>query len=705
MRSAYSTDAFEVKVIAGTHVILFAIKPKSETKDLRGFSIGRTNAGGTPYWLKGIKFFKGTAPNWKLGDTFSSEDQPIQSFFWSDYAASPGTRYEFLIVPRYGAPGALTKGEAIQFEVTTEKEDDGRHGVWFNRGVVATNKFATEYQNQRLTEEMADDVTDDGKLNNKVANWLSRGLAEACLNFINSAKAGEALRVCAYEFTWLPVLKALERALARGVDVKIVYHAVDDNKAAIEEAGLPRNSGREQILFERTRPQTPHNKFIVKIRNGRALQVWTGSTNLTDTGFMGQTNVGHLITDKDVAHVYLQYWSELSENPSPKNARSNAIRLTPNPKNAIDASKTEAFYSPRIADNMLDWYGQRIKDACSLTMITLPFNVAPQILDGLDKAQRPLRLAILENEPTEELHKAEIANKGKLAFSNGAILGKTFVHLKRFGGAKVAPIPQGNLDKWFIDQELARPYNKGYVFFVHAKILLIDPLSDDPLICTGSANFSTNSLISNDENMLLIRGEPRVADIYLTELDRIFKHFYDRDALNRAAAQGEKRDHLYLDETSQWIESNFKPGYKHTRMLTFFPEGATDCRWSKNAARDPDPFESEEQRASDKREKLNAVARGRRAGAKKGAANNVRKGARRSAKKAGSATKRRPAKKAKPAKKTKPGKKSKPAKKTVRKTRVVSKARPAKKTKRSGKAAARKSPHRLVRRRTRRRAS
>ena len=55
---------------------------------------------------------------------------------------------------------------------------------------------------------------------------------------------------------------------------------------------------------------------------------------------------------------------------------------------------------------------------------------------------------------------------------------------------------------------------------MHTKYLLIDPLSDDPLICTGSANFSENSLTNNDENMVLIRGSTRVADIYMTEFDR-----------------------------------------------------------------------------------------------------------------------------------------------------------------------------------------
>ena len=80
-----------------------------------------------------------------------------------------------------------------------------------------------------------------------------------------------------------------------------------------------------------------------------------------------------------------------------------------------------------------------------------------------------------------------------------------------------------------LHEELFRPKNDGFVFFIHTKFLLIDPLSDDPLVCSGSANFSPPSLMANDENMLLIRGDTRVADIYMTEFDRIFRHFYFRD--------------------------------------------------------------------------------------------------------------------------------------------------------------------------------
>jgi hypothetical protein len=212
-----------------------------------------------------------------------------------------------------------------------------------------------------------------------------------------------------------------------------------------------------------------------------------------------------------------------------------------------------------------------------------------------------MRLVILEDEPTADVTAAEQRNRGKLAFSNGEILGKSFVKFKTsFGGAEVTPIPNSDLDKWFIDEELARPTNNGHVFFVHSKFLLIDPLSDDPLVCSGSANFSKNSLVANDENMLLIRGNTRIADIYMTEFDRIFRHFRARDIINQEAEHGHHKNPLLLDTTETWIGPNFQNGtYKNNRRLLFFPTGAQKP-WSQAATKDPDAFADEDQRAKAK---------------------------------------------------------------------------------------------------------
>jgi len=313
--------------------------------------------------------------------------------------------------------------------------------------------------------------------------------------------------------------------------------------------------------------------------------------------------------------MYRKYWETLSSNPAHTEALANATTLTPNPPNVVGRNAIVPFYSPRIADNMLDWYGQRISDADTLALMTIPFNVAPTILAGLSKPGTAMRLVILEDPPTSEVTKAEIANRGRLAFSNGAILGKSFIKYKTsFGGAKVAPIPNTPIVKWFVDEEMARPVNNGHVFFVHSKVLVIDPLSDDPLVCSGSANFSNGSLTTNDENMLLIRGNQRVADIYFTEFDRIFRHFFARDAINAFAKKGNRTNPLELDTTNAWILKNTKPGsYKSNRRNLFFPPPGTVSRpWTKAAAADKDPFADEKGRAAAARKKRNEAAAARR---------------------------------------------------------------------------------------------
>ncbi len=616
MRVSQSTDHLRVKAIAGTHVVLMALDMDEAARPgLHGFAIKRGPSGQPQTWLRGIKYFKELVAAPKPQDDYSSRDQPFQTFLWSDYAASPGTNYDFTIVALYGDLRAMEERYTLTFSIKTEDEYDANgQGVWFNRGAIASHAFATKFHNKTLTDEMTNNVSDDGKLLDPETQWLSRGLAEACLKYINSAKPGEGLRVCAYEFTYIPVLLALKRAHDRGVDVQIVYHDTkkdkDPNRAAIAKAQLP-----SSIVHTRTRTSIPHNKFIVKLVGGKPQQVWTGSTNFTDTGFYGQTNVGYIVANAATANTYLEYWTELKDDPVHSEALKNAIELTPNPPNAIAKSSTVAFFSPRIADNMLDWYGQRITDTATLAMMTIPFNVADTILAALGKTGVAMRLVILEDIPTKAVSDAETRNRGKLAFSNGAILGKSFIKYKRgIGGAKVTPIPNSDLDKWFIEEELDRPTNSGHVFFVHAKILLIDPLSDDPLVCSGSANFSANSLTNNDENMLLIRGDTRAADIYMTELDRIFRHFRARDIINSEAAAGKKEDWLLLDLTDAWIGANFKDGsYKNNRRLLFFPAGAPAKPWSVQAGNDPDPFADEDARAAKKRADRNAKAKTRRA--------------------------------------------------------------------------------------------
>ena len=412
-----TSGPLSVRAIAGTKVVLMAFDvAEAQRTGLHGFAVKRGKKGQPAQWLKGLKYFQALVPNPKQGDLYSTDQHPIQGFVWSDYIADPGTTYTFTVVAMYGDIHHLEQRYSLDFEVTTELEIDKGHGVWFNRGAIASHALATQFQNKPVTKEMFNAVSDAGQITDPEVAWLSRGLGEAFFKFINDFKAGEALRVSAYEFTYAPILSALKRALLRGVDVQIVYHLTPSNTKAVEASGLTKTHEGKQVLFPRTHVAIPHNKFMVKIVGGKATQVITGSTNFTDTGFYGQTNVAHLVIDNETADKYWHYWKELSEDPLHAAAVTNAVALTPNPQNAIPKSSIAEFYSPRIADNMLDWYADRIDDASSLAVMTIPFNVANAILAGLAKAEASLRLVILEDPPTKEVTQAEIQNKGMLHF-------------------------------------------------------------------------------------------------------------------------------------------------------------------------------------------------------------------------------------------------------------------------------------------------
>jgi phosphatidylserine/phosphatidylglycerophosphate/cardiolipin synthase-like enzyme len=91
------------------------------------------------------------------------------------------------------------------------------------------------------------------------------------------------------------------------------------------------------------------------------------------------------------------------------------------------------------------------------------------------------------------------------------------------------------------------------VAFVHNKFLLIDPLTDAPTIVTGSANFSKASTVTNDENVLIIRGDTRCADIYFTEFMRLHAHFSFRSLLrSKRFEAGARAASHYLSDTDAW---------------------------------------------------------------------------------------------------------------------------------------------------------
>ena len=99
--------------------------------------------------------------------------------------------------------------------------------------------------------------------------------------------------------------------------------------------------------------------------------------------------------------------------------------------------------------------------------------------------------------------------------------------------------------------------------------MLVDPLSDNPLVVSGSGNFSDASVKLNDENMLIIQGDTRVADIYLGEFMRVFNHYYFR-YLQQKLHDPAARDTAYLAPDDSWAARYYDPTTPSYRQRLLF---------------------------------------------------------------------------------------------------------------------------------------
>jgi phosphatidylserine/phosphatidylglycerophosphate/cardiolipin synthase-like enzyme len=154
--------------------------------------------------------------------------------------------------------------------------------------------------------------------------------------------------------------------------------------------------------------------------------------------------------------------------------------------------------------------------------MTFAFGVNDVFVDVYKNSKASFRLALLET-------KTRVFKKDQIAEQKAAV--KAVQDLRNMPENVFAIgsfITTSEFDGWV--KERLTGLNKN-VRYVHNKFMLIDPLSEDPIVVVGSANFSDASTTNNDENMLVIRGSKRIADIYLGEYMRLFSHFSFRESL------------------------------------------------------------------------------------------------------------------------------------------------------------------------------
>jgi phosphatidylserine/phosphatidylglycerophosphate/cardiolipin synthase-like enzyme len=266
-------------------------------------------------------------------------------------------------------------------------------------------------------------------------------------------------------------------------------------------------------------------------------------------------NVGHVIRDPAIAAQYLNYWTALSDDPEAKDLKPVNVKETPAPRGVAANDGRIAVFSPRSNLDALDWYVDMMAKAKAAAFLTGAFGVPAAFVDLLENPSDVVRYVLLEK-PGQTADAGAILNEIRAVRSNQIVVGPPkWFSLNAF-------------DMWL--EERKNPFSEN-VEYIHTKFLLVDPLGDDPWVVTGSANFSGASTNRNDENMLVIRGNGRVTDIYLGEFMRIYNHLSFRSWA--ADKTNEQLNQIsYLGTTGGWIADFYKPGTRRKLQREYFCE-------------------------------------------------------------------------------------------------------------------------------------
>ncbi len=107
----------------------------------------------------------------------------------------------------------------------------------------------------------------------------------------------------------------------------------------------------------------------------------------------------------------------------------------------------------------------------------------------------------------------------------------------------------------------------------HDKIVVIDPFADNCVVVTGSHNLGYQASYNNDENLVMIQGNKKLAMAYATHVLDVYDHFSWRWALKNDKKPGP--DSFLASTPEAWLDRYFdNQGNIKTAQLKFWMQAA-----------------------------------------------------------------------------------------------------------------------------------
>jgi len=308
------------------------------------------------------------------------------------------------------------------------------------------------------------------------ATYIPGGQVEgALISYIDNAQ--NTIDMSIYNINRVPIVQALNNAVDRGVTVRYIANSGTLNSAL--------NDGNPTFPnIELNGSALMHNKFMVVDRESVDNSwVMSGSTNLTSQNLGDDFNNILFIQDQALAKSYTlefeEMWGGSGDNPAIFGVLIGDQKKDNTPHNfIIGGDLVRSYFSP--SDNTTNQISSALRTAnADVQFATLTFTM---------------------NDMRDALFDAD---------ANGANVRGLIENINDIGGDYQTMV-DGGLD---VKDHPAT----GSIHHKYAIVDATDP-SSDPMVITGSHNWSASAENNNDENTLIIHSAT-VANIFLQEFE------------------------------------------------------------------------------------------------------------------------------------------------------------------------------------------
>ena len=569
--------------LSPTLVLLAVDWPDGQNRnDFLGFAIKRSpgfldlssGVAAASSWLPNRIDFNG--PPAAGQPDFPSDQAPIQKFMWWDArleGIAPGTpiNYEVSAVVGTAAQPTVDASTTSVLTVALPPHDEFGIGTWFNRAVMSSQAFSRKVAALKLNGAAP---TPAQALS--LQEWLANGMEEPLSDFASKASSITGAIYHLTDDVWVvPALKAVMAKTKIGLVYDAKIHKDPDTKTVLPNASADAIKALKKVkFFKRDKTTIMHNKYLVDgdqllaASGEKPKRLVCGSANYTTQGLTSQANLIHSFESAELAALYHARFKVLKGNPT---LGTTAKETGWSKTISIGDAGVRVFFSPepgKPGDDSasIETIVQTIHKARSSVVFCLFTPTDKDLRDACfaagdgGKMMFGLVNRVAREEPgltptstgkipADQLAALEIYHRSKdnrdtigaEFFSSKTVPAGFEVEMNVFPGTKPPPYPP---------------------VIIHHKFIVIDAETDSPVVYTGSANMSGNSVFKNDENLLEITGSPRLARIYLSEFMRLYEHYRARARFIAFKLSGAAPANagFALRPNRSWANRHYTPG-------------------------------------------------------------------------------------------------------------------------------------------------